>query len=289
MLNIATAARGWFGSKEGQGGPPQTQMRPVTSPAVHRLPLSSQTQVEKGAMTEPEQGAEFEAMLGQAELTAREAARGLPEVYPETAFHSPSEASLIGRAQNGDQLAFGELVEMHQDFVYNLAYRILQNEEEADDATQEAFVKIWQALPGFRGDSKFTTWAYRIIRNLCLNRLRSTKNNPRLVSVETNFDEGEEEGREIVSNLPGAETEEPAWHFDSSERRQLIWQQVDGLPVKYREIIGLYYQQELSYEEISAALDVPVGTVKTHLFRAKAMLKNKLLELNSRGMLDFGY
>src|SRR5947209_8651431 len=102
MLNIATAARGWFGSKEGQIGPPQTLMKSVTTSPAHRPSLNSQAQVEKGAMTEPGQGAEFEAMLGQAELTAREAARGLPDAYPEASFHSASEASLISRAQTGD-------------------------------------------------------------------------------------------------------------------------------------------------------------------------------------------
>lgn len=197
------------------------------------------------------------------------------------------EALLIAQAQQGDQSAFAELVEMHQDFVFNLAFRILQNYEEADDASQEAFVKIWQALPTFRGDSKFTTWAYRIVRNGCLNRLRSIKSNPRLVSVETSFEEGDEGETDILANLPGDQTEEPAWRFDTNERRQLIWDQVDTLPVKYREIIALYYGQEMSYEEIAAALEVPVGTVKTHLYRAKAQLKNRLLELAAKGALEF--
>ena len=193
------------------------------------------------------------------------------------------EAALIARAQTGDQEAFGSLVELHQDFVYNLAYRILQDAAEADDATQEAFVKIWQALPTFRGEAKFTTWAYRIVRNGCLNRLRSARSNPRTVSVETSFEEGDDEERDLLSRIPGLETDEPAWQFDTQERRRLIWQSVDALPIKYREIIGLYYSQEMSYEEIAAALDVPVGTVKTHLYRAKGLLKVKLLDLSNQG------
>lgn len=204
---------------------------------------------------------------------------------PNNSF-SPLELDLklIALAQTGDQMAFASLVERHQDFVYNLAFRILQNHDEADDATQEAFVKIWQSLSGFRGESRFTTWAYRIVRNTCLNRLRSVKSGPRLVSVETNFEEGEEE-RDIISNLPGDQTEEPAFHFDTVERRSAVWEQVDSLPLKYREIIALYYDQELSYEEIAAALEMPVGTVKTHLFRAKAQLKTRLLELQEKGAI----
>lgn len=235
-------------------------------------------------MSEPRPHSEAEIALHQAEWNTRQA---IVTAYAGSV--NDHEANLLVRAQGGDQRAFGELVEMHQDFVYNLAYRIMQNAEEADDATQEAFVKIWQALPGFRGDAKFTTWAYRIVRNSCLNRLRSTKNAPRLLSVETNFEDGEDEGRELVANLPGDSSLEPAWRFDTSERRQLIWQQVEGLPLKYREIIALYYGQELSYEEIAAGLDVPVGTVKTHLYRAKALLKNKLLELSNQGAVDFGF
>jgi RNA polymerase sigma-70 factor (ECF subfamily) len=214
---------------------------------------------------------------------------GLPySTSPAPALPLSGEAALISRAQTGDQVAFGELVELHQDFVYNLAFRILQDPAEADDATQEAFVKIWQALPTFRGESKFTTWAYRIVRNGCLNRLRSAKSSPRTVSVETSFDEGDEEERDLLARLPGDETDEPAWRFDTDERRRLIWREVDALPVKYREIIALYYGQELSYEEIAAALDVPVGTVKTHLYRAKGQLKSRLLELHRQGALDVG-
>ena len=197
----------------------------------------------------------------------------------------PTEAVLIARARSGDQAAFAQLLEMHQNFVYNLAYQLLQNEQEADDASQEVFVKIWQALPAFRGDAKFTTWAYRIIRNTCLNRLRLAKGTPRFVSVEFSFEESDEPSRELIANLPGEPATEPAWNFDTNERRQLIWEQVDSLPGKYREIIALYYAHEMSYEEIAAALDIPVGTVKTHLHRAKNLLKAKLLELKNDGTL----
>jgi RNA polymerase sigma-70 factor (ECF subfamily) len=197
------------------------------------------------------------------------------------------EQILIERCKMGDQGAFGSLVEMHQDYVYNLAYRILQNHEEADDATQEAFVKIWQALPTFRGDAKFTTWSYRIVHNLCLNRLRSSKSGPQTVSVEYNWnDEGDEGERELLANLPGDTSDDPANRFDSIEQRKLIWKEVDNLPDKYRSIITLYYGQELSYEEIAEVMNVPVGTVKTHLFRAKGILRNKLNDLNGQGILE---
>jgi RNA polymerase sigma-70 factor (ECF subfamily) len=287
MLNFSTTTTGWLGhfpTKILASDRPKTVERPVKD--VGRL----------GALTggpippKPAQEVVQTTVVEPSPFTGPTIAALERESFENTGqSNEPSgEAWLIAQAQTGNQAAFAELVEMHQDFVFNLAFRILQNYEEADDASQEAFVKIWQALPNFRGDAKFTTWAYRIVRNGCLNRLRSLKSNPRLVSVETSFEEGDEGETDILANLPGDQSEEPAWRFDTSERRQLIWDQVDGLPVKYREIIALYYGQEMSYEEIAAALEVPVGTVKTHLYRAKAQLKNRLVELEEKGALDFG-
>jgi RNA polymerase sigma-70 factor (ECF subfamily) len=237
-----------------------------------------------GAATEPTIKTKQMQEMGQ---QANTNATQMPVAASIVDERQAAELALIERCKQGDQVAFASLVEMHQDFVYNLAYRILQSHEEADDATQEAFVKIWQALPNFRGDSKFSTWLYRVVHNLCLNRLRSTKSGPQTVSVEFNWDdEGDEGEREILANMAGDPAEDPAQRFDTAERRKLIWREVDALPAKYREIITLYYAQELSYEEIAAALDVPVGTVKTHLFRAKAQLRNKLNDLNDQGVLE---
>jgi len=203
--------------------------------------------------------------------------KAIPEIPLETVY--------IERCKNGDQQAFGLLIEMHQDKVYNLAFRILQNAEEADDAAQEAFFKVWQALPNFRGDAKFSTWLYRIVHNHCLNRLRANKSNPRTVSVETSYDdEGEE--RDILTNIAGDEGDNPSLQFEGQEQREVIWNQIDALPAKYRAIIAMYYSDELSYEEIAEVLDIPVGTVKTHLYRAKAQLKTRLTELGNQGIID---
>jgi RNA polymerase sigma-70 factor (ECF subfamily) len=269
MLNVSTTTRGWLGHFPGSLFTPGRDRAALFTPAsVISAPAKPAGPVEQENPAMP---------LTSLAMTA----------FDNQSGGQPGEAWLIARAQTGDQASFAQLVEMHQDFVFNLAYRILQNYEEADDASQEAFVRIWQALAGFRGDAKFTTWAYRIVRNTCLNRLRSLKSNPRLVSVEINFDEGDGGEQDILANLAGDRSDEPAWLFDTSERRQLIWEQVDQLPVKYREIIALYYGQEMSYEEIAAALEVPVGTVKTHLYRAKAQLKTRLLELTDKGALEY--
>jgi RNA polymerase sigma-70 factor, ECF subfamily len=196
-----------------------------------------------------------------------------------------AETALIERCKIGDQHAFALLIKMHQDKVYTLAYRILRSYEDADDATQEIFVKIWQALPNFRGQSKFSTWIYRIVHNHCLNKLRSNKSEPRTVSVQFPDDDDIEE-QDLLANLPGDTHDDPAWQFDNLEKQKAVWGQVDNLPAKYRAIIALYYSDELSYEEIAEVMNQPVGTVKTHLFRAKALLKSRLLELKNNGMLN---
>jgi RNA polymerase sigma-70 factor (ECF subfamily) len=197
-----------------------------------------------------------------------------------------TEAAYIERSKAGDQQAFAALIGLYQDTVYNLAFRILNNAEEADDASQEVFLKVWQAINNFRGDARFSTWLYRIVHNHCLNRLRSNKSNPKTVTVEWYSDDDSEE-RDVLSNIAGNEADNPSFQIEGLEQRELIWEQVDGLPAKYREIIVLYYSHELSYEEIADVLEVPVGTVKTHLYRAKALLKNRLIELNKQGIIEF--
>ncbi|MEJ2559537.1 MAG: sigma-70 family RNA polymerase sigma factor [Anaerolineae bacterium] len=82
-----------------------------------------------------------------------------------------TDAELVARAQEGDEAAFEQLVRRHQRYVFNLAYRVLDDYAEAEEVAQEAFVRVWRGLPGFRGQAQFTTWLYRIIHNLCLNRL----------------------------------------------------------------------------------------------------------------------
>ncbi len=172
------------------------------------------------------------------------------------------EQKLIQRAQAGDQEAFGALVEAHQQFVYNLALRTLNNEHEAEDAAQEAFVRAWLALPNFRGQAQFRTWLYRIVTNLCCNRL------PRLRRELLAL--GDTDMLTLTDDSPLSTN--PATAVEAAERRAFLHQAIDSLPESYRLLITLRYQQELSYEEIAAVVSLPLGTVKTGLHRAKAQL-----------------
>ncbi len=173
-----------------------------------------------------------------------------------------SDAELVARARRGDVVAFEQLVLRHQRYVFNLAYRVLGDYAEAEDMTQEAFVRAWRGLPGFRGQARFTTWLYRIVHNLCLNRLPGLQR--QLLQAEPL--------EEALANPAPS----PPDLFEARERMAFLHAQLDYLPEKYRLVLTLRYLQDLSYAEIAAALDVPMGTVKTHLHRARRLLTEQL-------------
>ena len=176
------------------------------------------------------------------------------------------EGELVRRAQGGDTAAFETLVLAHQTLAYNLALRALGNEQEAEDAAQEAFVRAWLALPNFRGQARFGTWLYRIVTNLCCNR------HPRLRRELLAL--GDDAASDIPDESPATD---PASSLEAEERRAFLHRQIDALPESYRMLVTLRFQNELSYEDIASALSLPLGTVKTGLYRARARLREALV------------
>ena len=177
------------------------------------------------------------------------------------------EHSLIQRARKGDHDAFATLVDEHQRYVYNLALRVVKDENEALDLTQETFVRAWTALPNFKGQSQLRTWLYRIATNLCYNRL------PNLRRSLNDL------GDDVMEDIPQANFGTPAHESESNETRQHLHEAIDDLDANYKLLITLRYQNELSYDEIASTLNLPLGTVKTGIFRAKAQLRNALAHL----------
>jgi RNA polymerase sigma-70 factor (ECF subfamily) len=178
----------------------------------------------------------------------------------------PREQHLIQRAQKGDHDAFATLVTEHQRYVYNLALRVLKNEEEALDLAQETFMRAWTALPNFRRQAQFRTWLFRIVTNLCYNRLPNLRRSLN------------ELGDDVIADIPETEItfSDPVRGLESRELRSYLHQAIDHLDENYRLLISLRYQNELSYEEIAIMLNLPLGTVKTGLFRAKEQLRRAL-------------
>ncbi len=175
---------------------------------------------------------------------------------------------LLARCREGDPQAFAQLAAEQQTYIYNLAYRLLRDAEEAKDLAQEALIRAWQMLPSFRGEARFTTWLYRLVVNLGLNRLTRLRRRPEQPSVD-----------DARWPDPSSLAADPEAIHGAREWREAIWREVDALPEKYRLAIVLYYQHERSYDEIARILELPLNTVKTHLARARRMLAGRLAGL----------
>ena len=172
-----------------------------------------------------------------------------------------TDDELVAAAVGGQGQAFGTLVERYDRAVYHLAYRTLHDSEEAKDATQEAFFKAFRALRTFRPGAKFSTWILTIAYHACCDRLARRKR----------FS-----GDELPDRAdPAAGPQEQAESADQARRLRAA---IDALPEKYRTVITLFHLQNKQYEEIAQVLDLPMGTVKTHLFRAKDLLRKALEE-----------
>ena len=190
-----------------------------------------------------------------------------------------SDLSLVRRVQRGDKGAFDALVLKYQHKVVKLVMRYVRNPAEAEDIAQEAFIKAYRALPQFRGDSAFYTWLYRIAINTAKNAIVSRDRSP----VEYDLDlQNSEESYEVQGRLKDSETPEALVMTD--EIRSTVNAAIDALPEDLRTAIVLRELEGLSYEEIAAAMDCPVGTVRSRIFRAREAIDRRLREVFEGGL-----
>ena len=176
------------------------------------------------------------------------------------------EQRCIRRVLAGDSEAFEALVIEHQKTAYNLALRMLSHPQDAEDVTQEAFLKAYRSLSEFRGDSRFSSWLCRIVSNLCIDRLRSrARRGEQSLTVEN--DEGEESQLEIPD-----ESLSPEALLERRLTRESVQRGLESLSPELRQILLLREIRGMSYEEIGAALDLEAGTVKSRIFRARKRL-----------------
>ena len=182
------------------------------------------------------------------------------------------EAQIVRRVLEGDVNAFEDLVTEHEKGVYAIAQRMTGNAEDAADMTQETFIKAYNSLSSFRGDSKFSVWLYRIATNVCLDFLRSRSRKP-TVSLSVADDDGEETQMDIAD-----ESQSPEQLLERGLTRDAVRRGLKSLSPEYRQILLLREIQGLSYEEIAEALVLEVGTVKSRIFRARKRLCAFLLE-----------
>lgn len=182
------------------------------------------------------------------------------------------EAMIVRKVLQGDVNAFEKLVTEYEKAVYAIAQRMTGNAEDAADMTQETFIKAYNSLSSFRGDSKFSVWLYRITNNVCLDFLRSKSRRP-TVSLSAEDDDGEETQLDIAD-----ESNTPELLLESSLTRDAVRRGLNSLPPDYKQILLLREIQGLSYEEIAAALGIESGTVKSRIFRARKRLCTFLIE-----------
>ena len=183
-----------------------------------------------------------------------------------------TDAELIRLVRDGNSQAMDALVRRHYRNVYNLALRLSNNYDDAQDIVSEAFIRVHNALPSFRGDANFTTWLYRIVKNVFLDerkkqRIRSHSSLEEMVELEDNS-----VARQVEDPHPLPEA-----IVERSEQAALVQAAVMTLPKNQRMMIALYHFQHLAYEEIAEIMGLPIGTVKSRLNRARLALKEKLI------------
>lgn len=190
-----------------------------------------------------------------------------------------SDLSLVRRVQRGDKGAFDALVLKYQHKVVKLVMRYMRNPVDAEDVAQEAFMKAYRALPQFRGDSAFYTWLYRIAINTAKNALVSRDRSP--IDYALNL-QNPDESYEMHARLKDSETPEALVLTD--EIRATVNSAIEALPEDLRTAIVLREIEGLSYEEIADAMECPVGTVRSRIFRAREAIDRRLREVFEGGL-----
>lgn len=181
------------------------------------------------------------------------------------------EKLLIERCKGGETAAFDALFRRYEKRVYNLAYRLSANYDEANDISIDTFVRVYQAIRLFRGEANFSTWLFRIVTNVYLDRRKRAQNKQHLSLEEYIELEENSVARQIENPAPS-----PGAVAELQERHEMLQRAITSLPDYQRAMIVLYHQEGLSYEEIASVMTLPIGTVKSRLNRARLTLREKL-------------
>ncbi|MCF3649851.1 RNA polymerase sigma factor [Synoicihabitans lomoniglobus] len=188
---------------------------------------------------------------------------------------APPEAAWIERARQGDEAAFGELMQLHYETVFRTVFTIVRNEHDARDLAQEVWIKVWGQIGNYRGDSKFTTWLHPIASRRALDHLRKRK---RWFDRFLPFQREDDDGETTTYLEPVDEDPVAPEQIEADERRTHFETVLNTLPPKQRAVLALREIQGLSYDEIAVAVGCRRGTVMSRLFNARRLLAQKLRE-----------
>ena len=181
-----------------------------------------------------------------------------------------NETDLIEQLKQGDETAFKTIVEQWKDMVYNTILGIVQNETEAEDLAQDVFIKVFEKISTFKGDSKFSTWLYRIATTTALDHLRSKKRKKRFGFLQSLGGTGSEEKEQVPDfNHPGVS-------LDNKERAAVLFKAIDALPENQKSAYTLHKLEGLSYRDVSEVLNTTVSAVESLMSRANQNLRKQL-------------
>lgn len=188
-----------------------------------------------------------------------------------------SDIELIHQFKKGNKEVFDLLVERYHQKIYNTCYRMLGNSEDAQDITQETFIKLFKNLNSFKEKSSFSTWVFMITTNICRDKLRKRKNNKETESIDE---------KEYLLNDNKISTDTPEEVSILHETGNQIQSEINKLPDKHKEVVILREFEALSYNEISKVLDISLGTVKSRLSRARSSLRKSINNIIKGGLLN---
>jgi RNA polymerase sigma-70 factor (ECF subfamily) len=180
-----------------------------------------------------------------------------------------NDREILRQVRDGDVRQYAVLVDRYKDRALTLALRVVRNREEAEELVQDAFVRAYRNLRSFRGDSAFRTWFYRILYNVCMSRIRQRARREPVLRLE--------DQPAMSESIPDREMSTALEQLEQKEIADILSGELLKLPDKYRTALTLFYTEQMSYEEMSEITGLSVGTVKTHLFRARNLLREKLV------------
>ena len=180
-----------------------------------------------------------------------------------------TDREIVDSVRAGNPRSYAMLVDRHKDRAMTLAVRLIRSREEAEEIVQDAFLRAYRNLDQFRGEAKFSTWFYRILYNLCMTRVARRRGN--LVTLEVDA------GKMADSAVAGEEMISALDRIEQEERSTIIASEIENLPEKFKTLLTFFYVQEMSYKEICSVLGIPLGTLKTNLFRGRNLLRMRVL------------
>lgn len=200
---------------------------------------------------------------------------------PATPIDSMADTDLVARAASGDDAAFERIMRRHNRLLFRTARSILKSDAEAEDALQEAYLRAWRSLGSFRAEARLSTWLVRIVINESLGRLR--RRSAQVLALDATIDLGDVSMEDVMAGNPDEQPERTAMR---TELRALMEACIDALPEAFRTVFMLRAVEELSVEEVSAALGLPEATVRTRFFRARGLLREGLARDIDHAMAD---